>query len=123
MRPCGLYPTGSSVHGILQGRILEWLPCPPPGDLPDTGIEPMYLSSSAFQADFLPTEPSGNPVKVKVAQSCPILCNSPGENTGVVAFPFSTGFSQPRDQTQVSYIAGRFFTRSVTREAQEYWNG
>ena len=27
-----------------------------------------------------------------------------------VAFPFSRGSSQPRDQTQVSRIAGRFFT-------------
>ena len=27
-----------------------------------------------------------------------------------VAFPFSRGSSQPRDQTQVSYVAGRFFT-------------
>ena len=26
-----------------------------------------------------------------------------------VAFPFSGGYSQPRDQTQVSYIAGGFF--------------
>ena len=24
---------GSSVLGILQARILEWVPCPPPGDL------------------------------------------------------------------------------------------
>ena len=28
----------SSVHGILQARILEWLPLPSPGDLPDPGI-------------------------------------------------------------------------------------
>ena len=34
-----------------------------------------------------------------------------------VAFPFSRGSSQPRDQTQVSYIAGRFFTSWATREA------
>ena len=27
-----------------------------------------------------------------------------------VVFPFSRGFSQPRDRTQVSRIAGRFFT-------------
>ena len=27
-----------------------------------------------------------------------------------LAFPFSRGSSQPRDQTQVSHIAGRFFT-------------
>ena len=31
---------GSSVHGILQARILSGLPCPPPGDLPSPGIEP-----------------------------------------------------------------------------------
>ena len=34
-----------------------------------------------------------------------------------VAFPFSRGSSQPRDGTQVSDIAGRFFTSWATREA------
>ena len=34
-----------------------------------------------------------------------------------VALPFSRGSSQPRDQTQVSCIAGRFFTVWATREA------
>ena len=34
-----------------------------------------------------------------------------------VAFPFSRGSSQPRDQTQVSRTTGRFFTRWATREA------
>ena len=34
-----------------------------------------------------------------------------------VAFPFSTGSSQPRGRTQVSCIAGGFFTRWATREA------
>ena len=38
-----------------------------------------------------------------------------------VAFPSSRGFSQPRDQIQVSWIADRFFTSWATREAQEYW--
>ena len=40
-----------------------------------------------------------------------------------VAFPFSRGSSQSRDQTQVSRIAGGFFTSWATREAQEYWSG
>ena len=40
-----------------------------------------------------------------------------------VAFPFSKGSSQSRDQTQVSHIAGRFFTSWATKEAQEYWIG
>ena len=39
------------------------------------------------------------------------------QNTGVVAFPFSRGSSQPRDQTQVSHIAGGFFTSWTRREA------
>ena len=46
-------PPGSSVHEIFQARILEWLPFPSPGDLPNPGIEP---GSLALQADSLPTE-------------------------------------------------------------------
>ena len=42
---------GSSAHGILQARILEWVGIPSPGDLPDTGMEP---GSPAMQADSLP---------------------------------------------------------------------
>ena len=48
---------GSSVHGILQARILEWLPFPSPGDLPNSGVERW---SPALQADSLPSEPPGN---------------------------------------------------------------
>ena len=51
-------PPGSSLHGILQARILEW-----------------------------------------------------------VAIPFSGGSSQPRDQTQVFFTAGGFFTAWATSEA------
>ena len=49
---------GSSVHGILQARIPEWVAIPfSPGDLSDQGIEP---GSPALQADSLPSEPPGN---------------------------------------------------------------
>ena len=71
-------------------------------------------------------------VKVKLAQSCPTLCD-PMHYTvhGIlharilkwVAFPFSRGSSQPRDRTQVSRFAGGFFTSWATREVQEYWSG
>ena len=40
-----------------------------------------------------------------------------------VAFPFSRGSSQPRDRTQVSHMAGKFFTSWATKETQEYWRG
>ena len=41
----------------------------------------------------------------------------------LVAFAFSKGSSQPRDQTQVSHIVGGFFTFWTTRETQENWSG
>ena len=40
-----------------------------------------------------------------------------------VAIPFSRTSSQPRDRTQVSCTASRFFTRLDSMEAQKYWNG
>ena len=43
---------GSSVHGILQARLLE---CPHPGDLPDLGIEPVSLASPALAGGFFTT--------------------------------------------------------------------
>ena len=48
----------TSVHGILQARILEGLLFPSPGDLPDPGIQP---GSPALQADSLPSEPPRKP--------------------------------------------------------------
>ena len=59
--PHGCSPPGSSVHGILQARVLEW-----------------------------------------------------------IAMPSSRGSSRPRDRTQVSRIAGRFFTSWATREVLQY---
>ena len=56
--PMDCSPPGSSIHGIFQARILEW-----------------------------------------------------------VAISFSRGSSRPRDQTQVSCIAGRRFNLQATREA------
>ena len=50
---CGL--SGSSIHGILRARILEWLPFPSPGDLTDPGIEPASLTSFALAGEFLMT--------------------------------------------------------------------
>ena len=38
--PTDCSPPSFSVHGIFSARILERLPFPPPGDLPDLGLEP-----------------------------------------------------------------------------------
>ena len=119
----GWYSPGSSVHWILQAIILEWIAVSFSRGSPDPGIKPR---SPALSARFFTVE---SPLKVKVALSCPALWNpmdyipwnSPGQNTGV--FPSSRGSSQPRDRTEVSHMAGIFFTSWVAREAQEYWSG
>ena len=66
-----------------------------------------------------------SPTKVKVTQSCPTI-RDPMDYTvhGIpharilewVAFPFSRESSQLREQTQVSRIAGGFFTNWAIRE-------
>ena len=48
-------PPGSSVHGILQARILNGWSCPPPGDLPNPGMEAAPLMSPALAGRFLTT--------------------------------------------------------------------
>ena len=53
--PMDCSPSGSSVHGILQVGILDWVPCPP-GDLSNRGIKPRY---PALQVDSLLSEPPG----------------------------------------------------------------
>ena len=46
---------GSSVHGILQARILEGFHALHQVNLPDPGIEPMSLASPALAGGFFTT--------------------------------------------------------------------
>ena len=48
-------PLGSSIHGILQARMLEWVAMPFLGPLPNLGIELMSLTSAALAAGFFTT--------------------------------------------------------------------
>ena len=83
-----------TVYGILQARIMEW------GAFAFSNLYDSYL-------------------KVKVTQSCLTLCD-PMDYTVYrilqdrilewVAVSFSRGSSEPRDRTQVSHVAGGFFT-------------
>ena len=58
--PMDCSPPGSSVHGILQAKILEWFAIPSPGDLPDPGIEPRSPTLGADSLLFeLPRKPKG----------------------------------------------------------------
>ena len=73
------------------------LPCPPPGDLPNPGIE---SRSPPLQVDSLLFEPPGKP---RILER--------------VAHPFSRESSWPRNRTGISWIAGGFFISWATREA------
>ena len=95
-------PPGSSVTGILQAKILQWVA--------------FSFSNACMHA--------------KLLQLCPTLCDPmdsspPGSYVyrilqarilEWVAISFSKRSSQPRDWTQVSHIAGGFFTSWATSE-------
>ena len=86
----------------------------------------MFLQLSCMSGQDVPLN-----LHLEVAQSCPTLCDPvdcspPGSSAhGIlqarilewVAISFSRGSSWPRDQTQVSCIAGRHFNLWATREA------
>ena len=54
-------PPRSSVHGILQAGIPEWVPRPPPGDPSDPVMKPASLTSSAPASGFFTLVPPGKP--------------------------------------------------------------
>ena len=58
--------------GFSRQEYWSGLPFPPPGDLPDQGIEPASPVSPALQADSLPAEPSG---KLQVFEILTVQCS------------------------------------------------
>ena len=71
-------PPGSSVRGILQGRILEWVAISPPGDLPNSGIFQGIFPTQGWhlhlfcllywQGGSLPLAPPGKPSVIQGEQ-------------------------------------------------------
>ena len=64
--------------GFSRQEYWSGLPCPPPGDLPNPGIEPR---SHSLQADSIQSEPPGKPMNTRVGSLIP----SPGKlhNPGI----------------------------------------
>ena len=96
--PMDCSPPGSSIHGIFQARVLEWV----------------AISFSRWVI-FLtlgskPSLPHCRWILYQLNHKGTSPWNSPGQNTGVGNLSFSRGSSQLRDLAQVSCIAGRFFT-------------
>ena len=57
LRPFGISPPGSSVHGVFQARILEWVATSFSREFSQGSN--LCILSPALQADSLPTEPLG----------------------------------------------------------------
>ena len=122
---------GSSVQRIFQARILEWVAVSSSRGS-SWSRDRNQVSHTAGRQTLYHLSHQGSPSEVKVAQSCPTLCDPMDCIVHVwiiqaiilewVAFPFSRGSSQPRGQSQVSHIAGGFFTSWAIREALLYGN-
>ena len=125
-----LSPPSPSIHGILQQEYWSGLPSPPSDDLPNPGIQPR---SPTLQGDSLSADPPGKPENTGVGSLSLLQRIFPTQelNRGLlhcrrilyqlshqgsprilkwVAYPFSSGSSQPRNRTGVSCIADGFFT-------------
>ena len=61
--PMDCSPPGSSVNGILQARLLEWVTLSYSGDLPGPGVEPATLASPALAGRFLTTSATVAPTQ------------------------------------------------------------
>ena len=60
LRPHGLQPARFlCAWGFSRPEYWSGLPCPPPGDLPNSGIKSRF---PAWQADSFPSEPPGKPL-------------------------------------------------------------
>ena len=115
---------GSSSSSVLSFRLFilfigfsrqeYWsgLPLPSPVDhiLSDlsTMTHPSWVAPSISWYSHYGKQDESESKSRSVVSDSP--WNFPGQNTGRVIVPFSRGSSQPRDQTPVSCIAGRFFT-------------
>ena len=134
-------PMYSTVHGILQARILEWVAFPfsRGSSQPRQWTGVSQPRSPALQADSLPAEPQEKPKNTGVGSLSLLqrIFPTQGLNPGLphcrrilyqlshkgsprilewIAYPFSRGSSRPRNWTRVSCIAGGFFTSWATRE-------
>ena len=93
--------------GFFRQEYWSGLPCPPPGDLPDPGIEPVSLLFPALKGSALPRAPPGKPTctchrwwlswspAMRETWLQPLLGRSPGEGKG---YPLQySGLENPMD--------------------------
>ena len=66
--PMDCSPQAPLSMGLSRQEYWSGLPCPPPGDLPKPGTEPMSLTSPALAGRFLLLMPPGKPTGSQTAQ-------------------------------------------------------
>ena len=117
--------------GFFRQEYWSGLPFPPPGDLPNPGIEFTSPVFPALAGGFFTTVPPGKPpytcvcvcvhLYVHTHIHSPVHCSHPRSVHGILqarilkwmAIPFPRESSWPRDQTHISQVScteGRFFT-------------
>ena len=133
---------GSSVHGIFQAIVLEWIAISfsRGSSRPRNWTQVSCIAGRRFTIWATREARLGIHHLIKsltvqfssVAQSCPTLCDPMDcvvySIRGIlqarilewVAISFSRGSSRPRDRTQVSRIRGRCFNLWATREALKW---
>ena len=100
-------PIDCTVHGLLQARI----PAEPEGKANYTEVGTLSLLQGIFPTQELNQGlPHGRQILYQLSHK-----GSP-RILDCIAYPFSSGSSQPRNRTRVSCIAGGFFTNWATRE-------
>ena len=108
------------VHGILQARILEWVDFPfsRKSSQPRDQTQLSCIAGRFFTI-WDTREALTQPVMSDSLWPLGLYSpwNSLGQNTGVGSLSLLPGTFQPRDWTQVSRVAGGFFTSLATREA------
>ena len=87
---------GSSVHGILQERILEWVAVPSTREFPDPEIERVSLMSLALADGFFTTSITWEALETHVGTSISLLG---GEQQGSPGDSSEAGGGKPRGHT------------------------
>ena len=107
--PVDCSPSGSSVRGIFQGRILEWVVISSSRDLPDPWIKPVFLTASALASRFSTTVPPACNVThcplSRVSDNKWLLGYVPGFGNGTKP-PFHTAFCNCLSPVEYSQASG-----------------
>ena len=109
---------------ILQARILKCVPCPPPGGLPNPGIEPRLPT---LQADSLLSEPLGKPKNTRVGSLSLLQCVFPTQESNQCLLPCRQILYQLSYQGSLIYVHTHTHTHTHTPRVKYYsaikgWN-